>query len=222
MENLNKLSFKNYKVNEDKIMVPMEDIAQEYDIPEHAKLYLFKLVYIHKYHSPTNTFICYLSPLENKNMPIIKAQIPLDLIYTHRIIPGYDYNRALDDKEQYIIKEKIFRLIDKINSGYVNYFVISYGYLINKYKDDDANTKLTKGVQMFNFTSCGKKLLKDKGFETYFIFSNKLDRLMKIILLEKNPRLKLKENKDILKGKALSLAYEASFKKLPEGFLSEK
>ena len=66
------------------------------------------------------------------------------------------------------------------------------------------------------------KLLKDKGFETYFIFSNKLDRLMKIILLEKNPRLKLKENKDILKGKALSLAYEASFKKLPEGFLSEK
>lgn len=222
MENLNKLTFKNYHVNEDKIMVPMEKIAQEYDIPEHAKLYLFKLVYVHKYHSPTNTYICYLSPLADKDMPIVKAQIPLELIYTHKIIPGYSYDRNLEDNEQYIIKEKIFRMIDRINRGYINYFVVCYGYLINKYKDDDANTKLTKGIQMFNFTSCSKKSLHDGSYETYYIFSNRLDRLMKIVLMEKDMRLRYKRNKEILKNKASYLAHEASFKDIPEGFLNEK
>ena len=222
MENLNKLSFKNYKVNEDKIMVPMENIVQEYDIPEHAKLYLFKLIYVHKFHSPTNTFTCYLSPLADKDMPIVKAQIPLELIYTHKIIPGYSYNRNLEDNELYIIKEKVFRMINEINCGHINYFLICYGYLINKYKDDDANTKLTRGIQMFNFTSCGRKLLHDRNYETYYIFGNKLDRLMKIALMEKDASLRYRRNREILKEKASCLIREVSFKDIPEGFLTEK
>ena len=218
MENLNKLSFKNYKTNENKIFIPMEQIKQEFDLEEYIKLYLFRLVYIHKYHSPTDTFICYLAPLENTNLPIIKAQIPLELIYTHKIIGNYNYDRKLEDNERYIIKEKIFRLIDKINNGYINYYVAGYGYLINKYKDDDDNTKIKEGIQMFNFTSIGKRKLKDRGFETYSVFDKKLDRILKILLLNKNPRIK----KDSLKYEIAKLKCNIKFKELPEGFLIEK
>ena len=73
MENLNKLSFHNYKINEQAIFVPMKDIKQEFDIQKNIKLYLFKVSYVHKYHSKTNTFTVYLSPLENTKLPIIKA-----------------------------------------------------------------------------------------------------------------------------------------------------
>ena len=71
---------------------------------------------------------------------------------------------------------------------------------------------------MFNFTSIGKRKLKDRGFETYSVFDKKLDRILKILLLNKNPRLK----KDNLKYEIVKLKCNIKFKELPEGFLIEK
>ena len=47
MENLNKLSYTQYKINESTIEVPMEEIVQQYDDKKFAtKPYLFKILYI--------------------------------------------------------------------------------------------------------------------------------------------------------------------------------
>lgn len=220
MENLNKLSFHNKKINEKTIFIPMDEIKQEFDVKEYIKPYLFKVVYIHKYHSLTDTFICYLAPKEDSGLPIIKAQIPLELIYTHKIIGKYDYNRALTDTERYIIKEKIFRIVSKINLGYENCFVLGYGYLVNKYKNDDANTKLEQGVQEFNFTSEYLYKFRDGSYENYYVFNKNLRKVVKIMLKCRSRELKIpsrikKEELDDLISKVISTI---KFKKLPENF----
>ena len=57
MENLNKLSYTQYRVNEKLIYVPMEEIVQQYDSKEFAKRpYLFKILYIGKYNKKTNEY----------------------------------------------------------------------------------------------------------------------------------------------------------------------
>ena len=38
MENLNKLSFKTHKINEQALFIPMEDIKQEFDIKENINI----------------------------------------------------------------------------------------------------------------------------------------------------------------------------------------
>ena len=219
MENLNKLSFHNYKINEQAIFVPMKDIKQEFDIQKNIKLYLFKVSYVHKYHSKTNTFTVYLSPLENTKLPIIKAQIPLELLYTHKIIGNYDYSRKLEDNEIYIIKERIFRLVNDINLKKKKYYLLCYGYFINKYKNDNANTKIEKGIQEFSFTEIGNKKIKDRGFETYYLYHKNLTRIFKILLLNKKPLYY--KDKEKLEDKANEMAHKAKFKEIPKEFFIE-
>ena len=85
MENLNKLSYTQYRVNEKLIYVPMEEIVQQYDSKEFAKKpYLFKILYIGKYNKKTNEYTVYLGPPKKAKIPIVKASIPLEIIRTNR------------------------------------------------------------------------------------------------------------------------------------------
>ena len=93
MENLNKLNYSQYKVNDKLLHIPMEDIKQEYDDKKFAKKpYLFKILYIGKYSSKTNEFIVYLGPPLKSKLPIIKATMPLEILRLSKLIPSYDYN----------------------------------------------------------------------------------------------------------------------------------
>lgn len=210
MENLNKLSYTQYKINESTIEVPMEEIVQQYDDKKFAtKPYLFKILYIGKYIKKTNEYIVYLGPLEKSKLPIIKATIPLEIIRTNKIIPGYDYNRPLEETELFILKERIFRKISNINEycfnnrKYGRYYVLCYGYLINQYKDDDAMTKREKGVQQFRLVSNSPKKIRDRNYETTCYVSNKLNKILELYKLPNNENFK-------------------KFKELPEKFFVDK
>lgn len=210
MENLNKLTYTQYRINEDKIEIPMEDIIQEYDDKKFAtKPYLFKILYIGKYLKKTNEYIVYLGPLEKSKLPIIKATIPLEIIRTSKLIPGYEYDRPLEETELFIIRERIFRKISEINEycydnrKYGRYYILCYGYLINQYKDDDAMTKREKGVQQFRLVSNSSKKIRDRNYETTCYVSNKLSKILEI--------MKLPYHEDFRK-----------FKELPERFFIDK
>ena len=217
MENLNKLSFKTYKINEQSLFIPMEDIKQEFDIKENIKLYLFKIVYVHKYKSKTGDFICYLSsPVAGS--PIIKAEIPLELMYIHKIIGGYDYERPLEDNEKFIIKERMFRLVDKLNRGY-SFYLVCYGYMVNTYKNDDANTKVKKGVQQFKFTESFNKKIYDRKYGSYYIYTNNLNKALKLYIRAKSPK-KLTDLQ--LEDVVLGIRKNIKFNKIPEKFFIDK
>lgn len=224
MENLNKLSFYNRKINEQAIHIPMGNIRQEFDVNESIRPYLFRVVYVHKYHSPTDTFIVYLAPMEQTDLPIIKAQLPLDLLYTHKIIGSYNYDRPLDEKEAYIVKDKIFRLVTKINNG-ARYYLLCYGYLVNRYKNDDANTKKETGVQEFNFTEIGKQKFADgANYESYHLYHKNLIRLYKIMIKCRSREMNIPSNisKENLTKLAENFACSTKFKKLPKEFFVDK
>lgn len=214
MENLNKLTFYKRKVNENKIIIDMNSIKQEFDIKENIKLYLFKILQITKYNSKTNKFLAYLSPLESTGLPIVRAWIPIDLIYLHKIIGSYDYIRDLEENEIYIIKERIFRIVDLINKG-KNYYLISYGYLINTYKNDDANTKKESGIQDFGITENYPMKLIDGSYSEYYIYSKNLFKIIKILIKNKNPYLRDKDKIELLSYKIFK---NIKFKKIPEKF----
>lgn len=217
MENLNKLSFKTYKINEQSLFIPMEDIKQEFDIKENIKLYLFKIAYVHKYRSKTGDFICYLSsPVAGS--PIIKAEIPLELMYIHKIIGGYDYERPLEDNEKFIIKERMFRLVDKLNRGY-SFYLVCYGYMVNTYKNDDANTKVEKGIQQFKFTESFNKKIYDRKYGSYYIYTNNLNKALKLYIKAKSPK-KLTDLQ--LEDIVLGIRKNLKFNKIPEKFFIDK
>ena len=195
MENYNNLKFKTFRINEKLLNIPMEDIRQEYDDSrKFAKSpYLFKIVYIAKYLKKTNEFICYLAPNEMSKLPIVKATIPLELIRTTKLIPSYNEGDMLEDNERFIINERKFRLIDKLNEAsfnnrlYSGYYVLCYGYLINEYKDDNAMTKIPEGIQQFKiFTRCNKTF-RDKNYITSCYVTNKLSKIFEV---SKIPRRK--------------------------------
>ena len=86
MENINKLSYLQYKINENTLNIPMEDIIQQYDDKQFAKKpYLFKILYIGKYNKKTNEYIVYLGPPKKSSLPIIKATIPLEKLQLYVI-----------------------------------------------------------------------------------------------------------------------------------------
>ena len=150
MENLNRLVFTTYKIDESLLNIPMGDIKQEYDLREHSKKYLFKILYIDK-HLKDRNYVVYLAPPENSKLPILKGIIPLEVIRTDKIIPNYTYDRELEKQEAFIVDERVYRTIDKINKqarrGYHRYYLLIYGYLFNSYKEKDALTKITEGLQ---------------------------------------------------------------------------
>ena len=211
MENLNKLSYTQYRVNEKLIYVPMEEIVQQYDSKEFAKRpYLFKILYIGKYNKKTNEYTVYLGPPKKAKIPIVKASIPLEIIRTNKLIPNYDYTRPLEENEVFIVNERVFRKIDEINKycfankRYGRYYVLCYGYLINQHKDDDAMTKKTEGLQQFRLISGCPKKFKDRNFETDCYITNKLNKIFEIY-----PDL---PNNEIFR----------EFKELPEKFFVDK
>ncbi len=204
MENVNKLSFLQYKINEKLIYTPMENIVQQYDNKKFAtNPYLFKILYVDKYIKKTNEFIVYLGPPKESKLPIVKAIIPLEIIRTSKLIPNYDYVRVLDEDELFIINERIFRKINEINIG-KTYYILCYGYLINQYKDDNALTTVKEGIQQFRLISDCPKKFKGRGFETSCFISDKPAKI-----LELYPIIKDKIN-------------FRDFKKLPKGFLIER
>lgn len=207
MENLNKLSYTQYKINEKSIYIPIENIKQEYDdIKFSNKPYLFKILYISKYNKKNNEYIVYLGPLEKSSLPIIKATIPLEIIRTNKLIPNYDYLRPLEDSELFIINERIFRKISDINydcyRNRSNYYILCYGYLINQYKDDDAMTKKTEGIQQFRLVSKCRRKIKDRNYETNCYVTNRIRKILEIMKLPNNITIE--------------------FKELPEGFFVDK
>ena len=213
MENLNKLTYTQFKVNDRLLNIPMENIKQEYDDKRFAiKPYLFKILYIGKYNKKTNEYIVYLGPLKKSNLPIIKASIPLEIIKTKKLIPGYNYDRPLEDNELFIINERIFRKIDNINKycyrNRGNYYVLCYGYLINQYKDDNAMTTKTEGLQQFRLISNCPKTFKERGYETSCYITNKLDKIFKLKI---SPGYNLPNIEEF-----------REFKELPNGFFIDK
>lgn len=210
MKNLNKLSFTTYKINESCINVPIENIIQEYDYSNNIKLYLFRLEYIHKYKSSDNLYTCYMSCMFPNIL--VKAIIPLELIYIHKIIGGYTYDRPLEDNEKFIIKEKMFKLVDKINTKQLRYYLVCYGYFMNIYKDKDANTKVKSGIQYFNITENYHKKLNDRKYFSYFIYTKNLDKALAIYL--SNKKIK-KLELDKIRAK---IKKEYKFKSLPDEF----
>lgn len=156
MENLNKLTFTTYQIDDSKLYIPMEDIKQEFDTYEYSKKYLFKVVYIAK-HLKDGNYVVYLTPPESSNLPIVKATIPFEIIRTDKIIPNYAYDRELDRQEKYIVDERVYRSISRLNkrahSRYgCNCYVLVYGYLVNSYKDNNALTTIKEGIQGFHIS----------------------------------------------------------------------
>lgn len=211
MENYNNLKFKTFRINEKLLNIPMENIAQEYDDSKKfaKRPYLFKIMYIAKYIKKTNEFVCYLSPNDKSSLPIVKATIPLELIRTEKLIPSYNEGDLLEDSEKFIINERKFRLIDKLNEAsfnnrmYSSYYVLCYGYLINQYKDDDAMTKVTEGIQQFRiFTNCSKTF-KDRNYVTSCYITNRMSKIFDV--------LKIPVSKDLM-----------NFKSLPKNFFVDR
>ena len=156
MENLNKLAFRTYKINDSTLNIPMDDIKQEFDTREYTKKYLFKVLYIAKQLKDGN-YIVYLGPPEKSNIPIVKATIPFEIIRTDKIIPNYNYDRELDKQEKFIVDERVYRSIDRLNARAhsvwgCNCYVLVYGYLVNPYKDVNALTTLKEGIQEFHIS----------------------------------------------------------------------
>ena len=187
MENLNKLSYTQFKVNEKLLYIPMNDIVQQYDDKRFAtKPYLFKILYIGKYNKKLNEYTVYLGPLKKSKLPIVKASIPLEIIRTCKLIPNYDYTRPLEENEMFIVNERIFRKINEINKycftnrKYGRYYILCYGYLINQYKDDNAMTKIEEGLQQFKLISDCPKKFKDRNYETDCYVTNKLNKIFEI------------------------------------------
>jgi len=210
MENINKLSYIQYKINEKTLNIPMENIIQQYDNKKFAtKPYLFKILYIGKYNKKTNEYTVYLGPPKISNISVLKATIPLEIIRTNKLIPSYDYVRPLEDKELFIINERVFRKISEINercfnnSKFGRWYILCYGYLINRYKDDDAITKIPEGIQEFRLISKCSKRLKDRNFETTCLVSNKLNKILEI-------------------GKLPNVKELRDFKELPSNFFVDK
>lgn len=199
MENLNKLSFKTYKINEKSIYINVQDIPQQYDSLEYSKLYLFKVVYIAKYQKD-DTFIMYLSPLESSNLPIVKAYLPFEYIRVNKLIPNYDYIRELTDNEQFIIKERLFRKISYINmlsrtKARYDCYILVNGYISNKYKDDNAMTTIEKGIAEFHPITKPKKLLRDRGYTTNCYVSDKWKKINKVLNTYNNVKTEFEEPK---------------------------
>lgn len=157
MENLNKLSFTTYKYDDSKLNIPMEDIKQEFDTYKYSKKYLFNVLYVAK-HLKDGNYVVYLGPLENSNLPIVRATIPFEIIRTDKIIPNYAYDRELDKQEKYIVDERVYRSISRLNKwAHSRYgckcYVLVYGYFVNSYKDANALTTLKEGVQDFHIST---------------------------------------------------------------------
>ena len=208
MENYNNLKFKTYKINEKVLNVPMKSIKQEYDDISFSNTpYLFKILYISKYIKKTNEFVCYLAPSILSKLPIVKATIPLEFPRTIKIIPGYSGD--LTDNELYILNERKFRQINQINIRTFNkirffsVYILCYGYLVNRYKDDDIMTKEEEGIQEFRLLTKSKHKFKDRNYETTCYITDKEKKLFKVY--------KLPDNKDLFK-----------FKELPDKFFLDK
>lgn len=188
MESLNKLTFTTYKINENKLNIPMEKIVQEFDTREYSNQYLFKISYVAK-HLKDGNYTVYLSPLldNSKGIPIVKATIPLELIRYNKILPLYEYNREFTQEEKYIINERIYRMISDINkrchkrTRQKEYYVLVYGYLVNKYKDDNALTKVKSGIQEFHVSTEGFKYIRFNNYETKCLVTNKWKDICKVL-----------------------------------------
>lgn len=157
MENLNKLSFTTYKYNDSVLEIPMEDIKQEFDTYQSSKMYLFNVAYVAK-HLKDGNYLVYLAPPEGVKLPIVRATIPFEIIRTDRILPNYAYDRELDKQEKYIVDERVYRSISRLNVWAhgrrgCECYVLVYGYLVNSYKDANALTTLKKGVQDFHIST---------------------------------------------------------------------
>jgi hypothetical protein len=156
MENLNKLTFKTYKIDESVLNIPMDDIRQEFDTTEYSRKYIFNVLYVAKQLKDGN-YIVYLGPPEKSKLPIVKATIPFEIIRTDRILPNYRYDRELDRQERYTVDERVYRSISTINARAHSVYgcrcyVLVYGYLVNPYKDVNALTTLKDGIQEFHIS----------------------------------------------------------------------
>ncbi len=210
MKSLNSLDYLQFEINEKCLNIPMESIIQQYDDNKFAETpYLFKILYIGKYNKKLDTYTVFLGPPFKSKLPIIKASIPLEIIRTNKLIPNYKYDRPLTEQEHFIINERVFRKISEININCfkrkkTGYYILCYGYLINSYKDDDAMTKKTEGIQQFKLiTDCRKKFI-DRNYETSCYITNKLFKIFYVYP-------KLPKVKELME-----------FKELPEGFFINK
>lgn len=210
MKSLNSLSYLQFEINERCLNIPMEEIVQQYDDNKFAtNPYLFKILYIGKYNKKLNMYTVFLGPPQMSRLPIVKATIPLEIIRTNKLIPSYNYDRPLTEQELFIVNERVFRKISEINIDCFHkrkcgYYILCYGYLVNSYKDDDAMTKKTEGIQQFKLiTGCRKKFI-DRKYETSCYITNKLFKIFDIY-------------KKLPKVKELT-----SFKELPDEFFIEK
>lgn len=188
MANLNKLSFTTYEIDDTCLNIPMEDIKQEFDTNDFSKQYLFKIAYISK-HLKDGNYIVYLSPMKgnSKGIPIVKATIPLELIRTNKLLPLYEYNRELTQEEKYVVNERTYRLINDINkrcryrTRFKEHYVLVYGYMVNKYKNDNALTKIKSGIQEFHVSTEGFKYIRFKNYETKCLVTNKWSDICKAL-----------------------------------------
>lgn len=205
MENVNRLSFTTYKINETTLNIPMEEIRQEFDTSKYSRKYLFKVLYVAKQLKDGN-YIVYLGPLAGTNIPIVKATIPFEIIRTDKIIPNYNYDRPLDKQERYIVDERVYRSIDRINTWAHSRFgckcyVLVYGYFVNSYKDTNALTTLKEGIQEFHISTQSTGSFNiTKSKTTTCLVTNKWNKICSA--LQKDYPL-------------------PEFKKLPEGFFVE-
>ena len=183
MGTLNKLSFYATKVNEQAIKIPMELIKQEFDTKDYCKMYLFRVLYISK-QQKNGDFTMYLGPLENSRLPVVKATIPFEIIRTSKIIPGFNYDRVLTEQERYIVDERIYREVNKVNLRQKPCYILLYGYLINRYKNDNALTQIKEGVQELGLSTCTFKRFKGRGFETTCFCTYKWDNICKMLQKE--------------------------------------
>lgn len=186
MENLNKLTFRTYKVDESKLYIPMEEIKQEFDLAKYSQRYLFKILYIAKHlKDERNYYTVYLGPVLNSDLPIVKATIPLEFIMTDKILPNYQYDRPLNKQEKFIVNEKIYRVIDKLNYGLhkgynsstYSYYVLVYGYMVNTYKNNNALTTLKDGIQEFSISEKASGVIQLRGKTTTCFITNKWEKI---------------------------------------------
>ena len=195
MENLNKLTFRTYKVDESKLYIPMEEIKQEFDLSKYSKKYLFKILYIAKHlKDDRNYYTVYLGAEEDSDIPIVKATIPLEFIMTDKILPNYQYDRPLDKQERFIVNERIYRIIDKLNYGLhkgykfdkYSYYVLIYGYMVNSYKNDNALTTIKEGIQEFSISEKPSGVIQLRGKTTTCFVTNKWEKICNALQKEIN------------------------------------
>lgn len=216
MENLNKLSFTNFKIDESKINIPMEDIKMEYDRKEDIKLYMFRVLYIHRYNQHTQEYTVYLGTVDGNKTKVIKAVMPLPLRLTHRVLPEYRYDRPIEGEEDYILKERIFREIDNVNKYHRGYYMLVYGYMKNVYKEQDAFTHLTEGVQEFRIGENTKQYIKNYNLQNP---KNKRDinTYQSLCFCHRNFDMIIKMIRKIKKNENFYID-RPKFNKLPDGF----